>query len=379
MTLLAGVTGVVLMLLVLFDAFESVVLPRRVTRKFRLARFFYRSTWKPWSALAKRIGSNRRRETCLSVFGPLSLLMLLCVWASGLITGFAMLHWGLKSVLNVSGGPVAFATYLYLSGTTFFTLGLGDVTPIAPVARMLVVMESGIGFGFLALIIGYLPVIYQGFSRRELHITLLDARAGSPPSAAQLLTRLGGNTADLDPWLSDWERWSADLMESHLSYPVLCYYRSQHNNQSWLAALTTILDVSAILIAGLEGIPSKQAKLTFAMARHAVVDLAQIFNTPPHTPVPDRLSPGDLAQLRASLSAAGIHMADDAATTEKLHELRQTYEPYVSALADFLSLPVPCWIPPAGMLDNWQTSAWGRVSTANAPSPLPGSQSDEHF
>ena len=379
MTLLGVVTSVILILLVLFDAFESVVLPRRVTRQFRLTRFFYRSTWKPWSALARPISSSKRREAYLSVFGPLSLLMLLCVWAVGLIAGFAMLHWSLKSALNVSVGPVGFATYLYLSGTTFFTLGLGDVTPIAPVARTLVVMESGIGFGFLALIIGYLPVIYQGFSRRELHISLLDARAGSPPSAAQLLSRLGGNTEDLDPLLRDWERWSADLMESHLSYPVLCYYRSQHNNQSWLAALTTILDVSAIVIAGLDGVPSRQAKLTFAMARHAVVDLAQIFNTPPRAPAPDRLSSADLARLGASLSAAGIDLADYAATAEKLKGLRQTYEPYVNALADYLFLTIPLWISSAEPLDNWQTSAWGRISTGNTPSPLLGSQTDEHF
>jgi hypothetical protein len=242
-----------------------------------------------------------------------------------------------------------------------------------------VVPPSGIGFGFLALIIGYLPVIYQGFSRRELHISLLDARAGSPPSAAQLLSRLGGNAEDLDPLLRDWERWSADLMESHLSYPVLCYYRSQHDNQSWLAALTTILDASAIVIAGLDGIPSRQAKLTFAMARHAVVDLAQVFNTPPRAPVPDRLSSGDLARLRASLSAAGIYLADDAATAEKLDGLRQTYEPYVNALANFLFLTIPAWIPPPGTLDNWQTSAWGRISSGNASSPLLASETDEHF
>ena len=379
MAVVVSVIGLVLILVILSDAFEAVVLPRRVTRRFRLTRFFYRSTWKPWSSLARRISSNKRREAYLSLFGPMSLLMLLCVWALGLITGFAMLHWALNSTLNVSSGEVGFPTYLYLSGTTFFTLGLGDVTPAAPVGRTLVVIESGLGFGFLALIIGYLPVIYQGFSRRELNISLLDGRAGSPPSAAKLLSRHGRYMDDLDRLLHDWERWSADLLESHLSYPVLCYYRSQHDNQSWLAALTTILDASAIVIAGVDGGPVWQAELTFAMARHALVDLAQIFNTPPCAPIPDRLLPADLTRLRAALVASGIKLRDSAAADEKLSALRQMYEPYVNSLADYLLVTIPDWIPPTKTFDNWQTSAWGRISGEIVESPLLESREDGHL
>ena len=379
MAVLVSLISVVLILVVLADAFEAVVLPRRVTRRFRLTRFFYRSTWKPWSFLARRIGSKKRREAYLSFFGPLSLLMLLCVWALGLIAGFAMLHWALNSALHVSGGEVGFPTYLYLSGTTFFTLGLGDVTPAAPIGRTLVVIESGLGFGFLALIIGYLPVIYQGFSRRELNISLLDVRAGSPPSAAKLLSRHSDHMEELDRLLHDWERWSADLLESHLSYPVLCYYRSQHDNQSWLAALTTILDASAIVIACMDGVPTRQAELTFAMARHALVDLAQIFNTPPRAPIPDRLLPAELTRLQAALVDSGINLRGGAATDEKLSLLRQMYEPYVNSLADYLLMTIPHWIPPAKSLDNWQTSAWGRISSGTAESPLVGSRKDGHL
>src|SRR5262245_45889785 len=255
-----------------------MVLPRRVTMLFRFARFFYRITWIPSAAWARRISSSRRRESFLSFFGPLSLIMLLSVWANGLIFGFGVLHWAIGSPLDVSAAPHAFGTYIYLSGTTFFTLGYGDVTPTAPAGRVIAVFEAGMGFGFLALVIGYLPVIYQAFSRRESSISLLDARAGSPPSAAELLRRHGQNIQELEQLLRDWERWSADLMESHLSYPVLCFYRSQHDNQSWLTALTAILDASALAMVGIDGASRRQALLTFAMARHAVVDLAQIFN-----------------------------------------------------------------------------------------------------
>src|SRR5262249_24945643 len=154
-----------------------------------------------------------------------------------------------------------------------------------------------------------LPVIYQSFSRREVFISMLDARAGSPPTAAELLRRHGGDQTQggLDTLLRDWEHWSADLLESHLSYPVLAYFRSQHDNQSWLGALTTILDTSALLLAGLQGrSSSSQAKLTFAMARHTVVDLCQVFNAQPDFTRLDRLNATDVKRLRDALRAAGL-------------------------------------------------------------------------
>ena len=375
----ATVFSVLLILAILLDAFEVVVLPRRVTRRIRFARAFYRSTWIPSAALARRISSNRRRETFLAFFGPLSLILLLMVWAVGLIIGFAALHWSLESPLNGTASSASFTTYAYFSGTTFFTLGYGDVTPQAPLGRGLAVLEGGIGFGFLALIIGYLPVIYQAFSRREASISLLDARAGSPPSAAEMLRRHGQSIQELDQLLRDWERWAADLLESHLSYPVLCYYRSQHNNQSWLTALTAVLDASALVMVGMEGAPKRQAQLTFAMARHAAVDLAQIFNTPPREPFPDRLPPDELQRLRAVLAEAGVKLADGAAADQRLTELRRMYEPFVSPLADFLFIPLPSWMPPNESFDNWQTSRWGRISGLAQETCAPSKEEEEHF
>src|SRR5207245_4901664 len=151
------------------------------------------------------------------------------------------------------------------------------------------------------------PVIYQAFSRREVAISLLDARAGSPPSAAELLWRHRGDpgAGALTELLRDWERWAADVLESHLSYPPLAYFRSQHYNESWLGALTAILDTSALAMVGLEGWCGRQAELTFAMARHAVVDLAQVFSTPPGH-AEDRLPAGDLARLRRRLASVGL-------------------------------------------------------------------------
>src|SRR5205823_221885 len=151
------------------------------------------------------------------------------------------------------GGSMShsFGTDFYFSGSTFFTLGMGDVAPQSNVARALAVIEAGTGFGFLALVIGYIPVLYQSFSRREVSISLLDARAGTPPTGVELLRRHDGDMEEFTRILIEWEKWSAELLESHMSYPVLAYFRSQHDNQSWLASLTAVLDACALCMVGI--------------------------------------------------------------------------------------------------------------------------------
>jgi hypothetical protein len=370
MTYIIAVLGFVLLSVALWDAFETIISPRRVTRRFRLARAFYRSSWSLWSAVARSIADENRRETYLAAFGPLSLVMLLGVWAIAIVASFAMMHWGLQTPLNVKPGIAPFSTYLYMSGTTFFTLGLGDVTPLGAPGRALVVVEAGMGFGFLAAIISYLPaILYQAFSRREVSISLLDARAGSPPTAGELLRRHGNDMRELEQLLYDWERWSAELLESHLSYPVLAYFRSQHTNQSWLAALTAILDTCALIIAGVNDGPTRQAQLTFAMARHAVGDLAQIFARS-RQPVlaPDRLPSSSLTALRDMLAKAGITVQDGTAE-QKLHDLRQMYEPHVQRLSHYLLMSLPPWFPPTATPDTWQITAWERSAPTSTSRP----------
>ena len=379
-SILAALIGVALIFVVLWDAFETIVFPRRVTRKFRLTRLFYRNTWRVWSAVVSFVFRDGRQENYLSYFGPLSLILLLSIWAVGLIFGFALLNWASGPPAWISEGTAGFGTDLYFSGTTFFTLGLGDVRPLTPFARVLTVFEAGLGFGFLALVIGYLPALNQSFSKREANISLLDARAGSPPTAAEMIRRqCRDNVMDtLLQHLNEWERWSAELLESHLSYPVLAFFRSQHDNQSWLAALTTILDTSALVISGLEGVCERQAHLTFAIARHTAVDLSLVFNRPPLKTERDRLSSDDLARLRASLAAVGVKLRDGGEMEQDLTALRVLYEPYVYSLSQYLRLTVPPWIMESTGKDNWQTSAWERRIRIKREGKEPGVE-DEHF
>lgn len=381
LNILAVISGTLLVLAVLWETFETIVLPRRVTRQFRMTRVFYRSTWRPWRALARLRRQKKKRDAMLSYYGPLSLLMLLAFWAVTMVFGFALIDYGDGAQFSGAVYPNRFGNALYLSGTTLFTLGLGDVTPASPLGRFVTVLEGGLGFGFLALVIGYLPVLYQSFSRREVTISLLDARAGSPPTAFELLHRNTGpatcNFDALTEVLAHWETWAAELMESHLSYPVLAYFRSQHDNQSWIASLTAVLDVCALAMVGLEGMCQYQARMTFAIARHALVDLSQVFGAPPDKDGADgRLSAEDLAFIRQQLSASGFRVADDVAADAELTRLRGLYEPYAIALARHLALDLPPWIKRSALKDNWQTTAWAQRQTETRTQQA---ATDEHY
>src|SRR5271170_3243031 len=366
---LSVIAGVVCVFSALLDAFQTIILPRRATGRLRLTRLFYIATWTPWSAIALRIKHPRKRETALSFFGPLSLVFLIVAWAGALVIGFSLMYYGLGSPFNDALGVfTGLRTDLYVSGTTLFTLGLGDVVPLSPWTRELIILEAGMGLGFVAVVIGYFPVLYAAFSRREVSISLLDARAGSPPTAVELLRRhtFQGGDAALTQLLEEWERWAAELMESHISYPLLCYYRSQHTHQSWLSALTAILDACSLLIAGVQGHPARQAQLTFAMARHALVDLSQVFSQAPVTDLPDRLPAERYDAIYKSLCENGVRVCRDPGSMERLRKMRGLYEGHAEAMSRFLCMALPPWLAERPHKDNWQTVAKLR-SEAEAP------------
>ena len=387
----ALIFGIVIICIVLQDAFETVVLPRRVTRQFKLTAWFLRRTWIPWKKIAAGIRTSSRQQSFLGYYGPLSLIMLMVFWAVSLIVGFALLQYGIGGHEQLGVERITFAKILYHSGETFFTLGYGDIVPTSSAARLLSVLEAGMGFAFLGVVIGYLPVVYGSFSRREIQISMLDARAGSPPTASELLVRLTGSSQDptidqkvLDGVLRDWERWSGELLESHISYPVLVFFRSQHSNQSWLGALMTMLDVTSLLLTGIEGIQPGQAKLTFAMARHAAVDLAQVVNAGYDPQAPERMTDADFLALREMLAAAGLKLRTGEEARQKLDRLRSMYEPYLYSMGKLLMVSLPPWRHPAKMKDNWQAGPWDRIIQAKGlavlgQKPVQPQASEDHF
>lgn len=354
--IIAVAGSLLVLLVVLHDAFEVMLLPRRVKSRIRVVRLFFRITWFVWSKAAQRIGSPDRRHTFLSLYGPLSMVWLLVVWAAGLVAGFGTLYWALDP------SRPSWLTQLYFSGVTFFTVGYGDVVPHTGLERLLVVLEAGTGLGFIAIVIGYLPVLYQLFARREARVILLDAAAGSPPSAMTLLVRHaeGESLQELENLLREWQQWCAELIESQLSYPMLAYYRSQHDNQSWLAAIATIMDSCAVLMVGLKGVRTFQARLTFSTARQAVVEMGRVFEVGALPAEPDRLPAGDYERLCSGLAEAGLLFADEDEAEQRLAAFRNTYEPFLQGLAHYLVISLPGWVPAGSPLDNWQNNPRGK-------------------
>jgi hypothetical protein len=356
-SVLEVIAGLLVVCVTLWDAFETVVLPRTVQRRFRLTRLIVRASWLPWSTLARLPIASTRRDSLLAFYGPLLLFLLLAVWAAGLVFGFGLILYGLgPKHLTATAGSPGLGTAIYLSGSTLFTLGLGDVTPASAAARTITIVEAGMGFGFLAMVISYLPIFYQAFSRREVAISLLDARAGSPPTGVELIRRNRERVAG--ELLAEWEAWAAELLESHLSYPVLAFFRSQHEKQSWLSALTVILDTSALIMTGIEGMSTQQARFTFAMARHALVYLTQIFFTRQITPVPARLPSEDFLSLKRRLEAIGFPFEVGERAETELAAFRSGYEPFAFAIGQRLMMDLPPWLPAKDAEDDWQSSPW---------------------
>jgi hypothetical protein len=359
----SGVVAAVVVVLVLQDAFEVMLLPRRVERRARFAVLYFRVMWRACSAVAARLGPRRGREAVLSHFGALSMLGLFASWAAALILSFGLLDWALEPAAGASASDNSLLAQVYMSGATFFTLGYGDLVPHSGPTRLLSVVEAGAGLGFIALVIGYLPLIHQLFSSREVLVIQLDSRAGTPPTAAGLLCRHAGDLTELDSFLRAWEVWAAQLLEGHLSYPMLAYYRSQHDNQSWLAALTAITDCCALIIVGIDGAKAFQARMTFEVMRQVAVEMGRSFRIPPSRfNGGDRLPAETSARLQTLLAEDGVELSGGSNAFEALRALRSTYEPLLDGLAQYLMLTLPEWIPEDDAVDHWTRGHRGLIA-----------------
>lgn len=355
---LVGVLCLSLIAVLLAEFFVVFLLPRRVKREPRVARALLRFLWRPWRATAGLLPRGPA-DTMLGIFGPLGLLAILGTLSVGVIVCFAGLQWADHAHL-AGARSAGLGRCLYLSAGVFFSASTLFL-PTNGVAQALQVTEAATGFGFLAIAIGYLPALFQAFSRRETAVSRLDPRAGSPPSAGALLERSGGRGgwAELDAYLREWESWTAELMETHLSYPILGWFRSQHVNQNWLAALTTVVDACAYVLAYGPERDTEAAELTFRIGRHALADLAYVFSPKwdrQGRELPDtRLSDQALDELRARLEQTALHSEERPESRRRLAELRASYEPYAVAISRQLALELPDWLTEQ-VQHNWRSA-----------------------
>jgi hypothetical protein len=329
---IAGIAGVLLIALMLAEFFVTFMLPRRVRRDPRIARGLNRLLWRPWRAVARRL-SPSAADTLLGFFGPLALLSELLTWTVGLIFGFALIEW--SAVGGAFGHGLLFSSGLFLNA---------EAVSGSTIVHVIALVEAAIAIGVLFIVIGYLPAVYGAFSRREIAVSQLATRGGSPPAAGAILCRAAKRERwrELERDFRSWEEWAAELMETHLSYPILGYYRSQHVNQNWLAALTAMVDAAAFVTAVEGEGENEAAEITFAIGRHALADLAHQYRVKYGRG--ERLSEGDFDRLYEAVEDAATRPVGREEALRRLTELRSSYEPKAQGLAQLLALELPPWL-----------------------------------
>jgi hypothetical protein len=338
--------GLLIWAAVLWDEFATIVLPRTVAPMRRLSGRFYKLSWGLWSAIGRRIGNSDLKLSFLAIYGPVSVMALLVLWAVLLIFAFALIYLGVEDRFQADRGPIGFGALVYMSGSTFLTLGLGDIVSADPLARFFMILETGTGYIFLGLIITYMPLLHQAYAAREIENLLIHSRAGHPPSGIKFVRRYSstGHAEILRANLREAERWMAETLQSHLSHPVLMFYRAHHSGQSWLVSRTTILDSSALLIVSDEGILAAQARITYAMGLRLLKDLTDGLSIAVDLNCKTRLTDADIEPLRAVANAAGLALPLNPESAKHLLRLVRRYDVHLLALSNVLVIELPAWL-----------------------------------
>ena len=348
MPLLEVLLGVAIIVWVLNDVFTTVILPRPAPARYRPAGLLTRWTWRIWRRYADASRTPERREQRLGIFAPAIVMILLGLWIVLLILGFGL-------VMHVLGAQVRpplpdFGAALYFAAVSMLTIGYGDFVPIEGLSRVVSVAAGAVGLGIVALTITYLFSLYANFQRRELQVVTLDARAGAPPSGIALLVTCAAfddDAEELDHIFEEWESWAAQVLESHLAYPILMFFRSTHDHESWVSAIGAILDAATLLLTTVEGGPRGQASATRGIGAHLVEDIGRFFRfvldeRRLHEVMIER---AEFDDARSRLRGAGYVLVPDAeASWAEFARLRADYAGPLNALATYLDVPPAQWI-----------------------------------
>lgn len=332
--------GLLLLFVGLLDLFRTLVVPRATLGRLRLTRALFIISWRPWRWVGVRRRTPAARERTLAFFAPLFFLFLLATWASLAMVGYALILW---SPVFSDGQGISFLAALYFSGTSLFTIGFGDIVPTGA-ARIVAVAEGATGLGIVAVVIAYLPVLYGAFNRREVGIMLLDARAGSPPSGPELLRRVGGDGLErtLPGLFREWEEWAADVLETHLSYPLLAFFRSPHDNTSWVTSLGAVLDAATLVLSAVQEEDRDEApEFLYATGVHTVEDLFYFFGQPERE---SAISRQEFGRVIDDMEASGFVVRDVDEAWKRFEELRARYGGRLDALAVLVAAPPAQWI-----------------------------------
>ena len=342
MSLAEVVAGALVIGLVLYDVFQAVIVPRPSTSGIGLARYIVATSWRLWRRYGETLSRADKRERRLGAYAPFILVFLLFFWGATLILGYGLVLDGLRD--QVSPRPPDLWTSLYFAGTSLITIGFGDVTPVGPAARIVALAAGATGLVLVALAITLIFSLYGSFQRREVLVVTLDSPAGAPPSGVELLESMGRLRLidDLPALFLSWEKWSAEVLDSHLAYPLLCFFRSSHDNESWVSALGALLDAATLCLTTVEGCPEGHAKLLLAIGAHLVEDVSKYFRiTHEHGVIVER-SEFDAARTR--LAEAGWRLRDAERSWSDFQRIRGRYAGDLEGMARFWAVPPAQWI-----------------------------------
>ncbi len=334
--------GLLIIASVIWDVFESIVVPRPTPGRYRIARNLVRGTWVVWRAVAFRARTPDARERMLGTYAPIIVLVLLACWVILLVFGYGLILFALRGQLDPS--PDSLAEASYVAGVSLLTIGFGEFVPTGVLARAVSLVAAASGLGVVALVITYLFSLYGAFQRREVQVVTLDARAGAPPSAVNLLETYArtGMVDELPRLFGDWEVWSAEVLDSHVAYPILGYFRSTHDNESWVSSLGAVMDAATLVLTTIEGVPHGRAEMLVGIGQHLVEDVANYFGFPDvHAPGVERF---EFDEARDRLAAAGYQLRDADLAWSLFADLRSLYAVRLNSLATYWLTPPAQWV-----------------------------------
>jgi hypothetical protein len=337
--------GIVLIVASLNDVFQSVIVPRAVGRRYRPSYYSSRTLWRLWPEIARRVYArdDDKREDFLAVFAPTNLVATLMLWSLLLLFGYGSIFYALRADMHPELG--SFLDAFYFAGTSFFTIGFGDFSGNTAMTRLISIAAGASGFGVISTTTAYLFAIFGAFQAREQFVVTIGARAGSPPSGVGMLAiaARAGTAGNLSPVMLEAQAWCARVLETHLAYPILAYFRSSHDYESWVGTLGTLLDCAVLMMTTVECDAVGEARILYNLGRHATHDLANYFRLEADTNDP-HVTPELFDDARQRLADAGLHVTERDAAWEKFAHLRGTYAAHLTALAEFFDVPPLQWV-----------------------------------